>query len=117
MSLYEEYYSHQYENKKSNDPAKVALFGILADMSDRSGILDTVDDDIKEEMLESWLSSIKTSLNLETVQYLQSCRSLLDAVSAEEVDDPEEYLNSFGCDGADYSKAISTVLEGFGHDK
>lgn len=115
MSLYDQYLERR--DNPPNDPAKVALFGILADLTDRGGIggeFDAIDDDIKEEMLGDWLNSIKTCLPAETVQNLQSCKSLLDEVSAEEVDDAEELLTSFACEGADYSTAIGEVLKGFG---
>ena len=110
----------QYQDRREKpptDPAKVALFGILADLSYRSGIgteFDAIHDDIKEEMLGEWLDKIKTCLPAETVKSLRKCRNLLAGVSAEEVDDPEEYLTSFACEGEKYKEAINTVLIGFG---
>lgn len=110
----------QYQDRREQpptDPAKVALFGILADLTDRGGLgseFDAIDDDIKEEMLGEWLDKIKTCLPAETVESLKECRDLLEGVSAEEVDDPEEYLTSFACEGQEYKEAINTVLIGFG---
>lgn len=115
-NLYEQYQDRR--ETPPTDPAKIALFGILADLTDRGGLgseFDAIDDDIKEEMLGEWLDKIKNSLPAETVKSLKECRDLLAGVSADEVDDPEEYLTNFACEGPEYKEAIDTVLIGFGN--
>ncbi len=118
-NLYEQYQDRR--ETPPTDPAKVALFGIIADLTETLHGLDSefdaIDDDIKEEMLGEWLDKIKNSLPAETVKSLKECRDLLAGVSAEEVDDPEEYLTSFACEGEKYKEAIDVVLNGFGHNE
>lgn len=46
----------------------------------------------------------------EAIEKLEECRSLLEQISAEEVDDPEELATEFSCEGLDYIEAIDVIL-------
>lgn len=118
MTLYEEYLDRR--EKPPSDPAKVALFGIVADLTDRSGLdsaFDGIDDDIKDEMLEQWLMSIKASLPAQSVQRLKRMRGHMEAMCAECVDDPEEILTDLACDAPDNKEALDLVIMGFGFNE
>ena len=114
MSLYQEYLDRD-RSQRHADPSKQVLFSILADLNDRVGFsFGNIDDKTEEEILQGWLSLIHSSLSPETVKQLRSCKDLLDGVSAEEVDDPEEYLTEFAVRGEEFGQAIGVVLKSFG---
>lgn len=65
MTLKEEYYDHVLERSMAQTQAKKILFEIVADFTDRRGLRqewEQIDDDIQEEILETWLQIIKSNL-------------------------------------------------------
>lgn len=116
MSLYEEVFE-PILTTHNPDPAKQVVFSIIRDMESRSGLqnaLEDCDDEIKEEFIQKWIDLVRESLPCDTVQLLESCQSLLEEISAAEVDDGEELLTAFACEGEEFGKAIGLVLKGFG---
>lgn len=113
MSLYEEYGDWD-SSKRHRDPAKQVLFSIVDNLNARQRFFVGVDPEPREEILQGWLSLIRSSLPPETVKQLRCCQDLLDGVSADEVDDPEEYLTEFAVSGGEFSQAIDVVLRSFG---
>jgi hypothetical protein len=66
MSLLDEYYDY-HAGVTSTTIAKRILFEIVDDFTDRRGLRqewETIDDDIKEEILGAWLEIIEKNLEL-----------------------------------------------------
>ena len=64
-ALYDEYYDHILKNKKVSK-SKEIVFSILNDLTDRRGLkqeFDQIDDDIKEELIETWIEITEKKLS------------------------------------------------------
>lgn len=64
MTLLDEYYDYREGAIASKE--KQIVFSIITDMSDRSGLgneWDSIDDDIKEEIIEKWLNIVNNKLS------------------------------------------------------
>lgn len=63
MTLLEKY--NEYPRQSELTVAEDILFNLMDEMSDRRGVLgfDSCDEEIQEEMLESWLSIVNKKLN------------------------------------------------------
>ena len=65
MSLKDEYHAYILDGKKVSK-SKQILFKILHDFTDRRGLRqgwEQIDDDIQEEILETWLKMIEEGMN------------------------------------------------------
>lgn len=62
MNLLDEYYQYCLE-KKSFSKEKEIVFEIMEDFTDRRGLKQEwheIDDDIKEEIIETWINIVKS---------------------------------------------------------
>lgn len=65
MTLKDEYYDHVLGRLRAVERWKVILFEIVADFTDRRGLRqewEQIDEDVQEEILETWLKIIKSNL-------------------------------------------------------
>lgn len=63
---YNDYYKVILEDGTTGDKAKDAVFRIIADLTDRRGIkheFNSIDDDIQDEIVDTWTEIIKQHLN------------------------------------------------------
>jgi hypothetical protein len=66
-TLKEKYYDHILKGAKVSKEEEI-VFGILSDFTDRRGLRqewEQIDDDIQEEMIETWIDIVKNKLSTE----------------------------------------------------
>jgi hypothetical protein len=63
----DEYYNYVLRNIEPNEPdskEKKAVFNIINDLKDRRGLkqeFESIDDDIQDEIVETWIDAIKNA--------------------------------------------------------
>lgn len=65
MSLYDKYYDYVLHKKPKTTKAEEIVFDIMRDFTDRRGLRqewEQIDDDIKEEIIEKWITLVNKKL-------------------------------------------------------
>jgi len=62
MNIYDKYYAYILGEKEVAIEEKIA-FELFRDVDDRSGMLDSIGRDIKEEILTEWVNLVRVNLN------------------------------------------------------